>query len=200
MPKHLNIIRSVFFLAFALLVSGCVGTSQTTRYYALDTGAITKKVEGDLKISVGPFEIPEYLNRTQVVTRDGGTNIVVHKFDRWAEPLSESITRQVNFGLSNRITSGLVYQFPSIADIRPDYRVRGRISIFEANTNGMVTLQLRWGVLDKDNGFAIAPRGGNFSTPVESVADISEVTAAMGKLLDMLSQEIADELEAIGVQ
>jgi uncharacterized lipoprotein YmbA len=186
-------------VAIAQLVSGCIGTSPTTRYYAFTANDYVNKAEGDLKISVGPFEVPEYLNRPQIVIRDQGTALKVLKSDRWAEPLTEAVGRQINRDLSNHITSGLVYQFPSVTDISPDYRIRGRINNFEANTDGTVVLRLRWGVLNSDNGFAIAPRGETFSATVESSDDIAAVTNAMDKLLGELALSIATELKKIGV-
>jgi uncharacterized lipoprotein YmbA len=191
--------RVLTCVAIAQLVSGCIGTSPATRYYAFTANDYVNKTEGNLKISVGPFEIPEYLNRPQIVIRDQGTALKVLKSDRWAEPLTEAVGRQINRDLSNHITSGLVYQFPSVTEISPDYRIRGRINNFEANTDGTVILRLRWGVLNSDNDFAIAPHGETFSATVESSDDIAAVTNAMDDLLGELALSIATELKKIGV-
>jgi uncharacterized lipoprotein YmbA len=189
----------VICIAIAQLVSGCVGTSPTTRFYAFTSADFISNGTGDIKISVGPFEIPDYLNRPQIVVRDQGTILKVLKFDRWAEPLTESVNRRINRDLSNELLSALVYQFPSVTDISPDYRVRGRIYAFEGNTDGTVVLRLRWGVLNRDNSFAIAPRGETFSTTVSSSDDIAAVTNAMDSLLGEFAMTIAAELEQIGV-
>jgi len=186
-------------VAIAQLVAGCVGSSPATRYYAFTAGDYVNRTEGDLKIAVGPFEIPEYLNRPQIVIRDQGTELKVLKFDRWGEPLTEAIGRRINRDLSNHVTSGLVYKFPSVTSVSPDYRIRGRISNFEANTDGTVVLRLRWGVLNRENGFAVPPHGATFSTTVESSDDISAVTNAMDDLLGELALSIAAELKKIGV-
>jgi uncharacterized lipoprotein YmbA len=186
-------------VAIAQLVSGCVGTSPATRYYAFTSADFISNGTGDTKISVGPFEIPDYLNRPQIVVRDQGTTLKVLKSDRWAEPLTESVNRRVIRDLSNELSSALVYQFPSVTDISPDYRIRGRIHNFEANTDGSVVLRLRWGVLNRENGFAIAPRGENFSTTINSSDDIAAVTNAMDGLLGELAMTIAAELEQIGI-
>jgi uncharacterized lipoprotein YmbA len=189
----------VICIAIAQLISGCVGSSPTTRYYAFTSADFSSKGNGDIKISVGPFEIPDYLNRPHIVVRDQGTSLKVLKFDRWAEPLSESINRRINRDLSNEVSSALVYQFPSVTDLSPDYRIRGRIYTFEANTDGTVILRLRWGVLNRDNSFAIATRGDTFSTTIHSSDDIVAVTNAMDSLLGEFAMTIATELERIGI-
>jgi uncharacterized lipoprotein YmbA len=203
MINWMNMLRTgalvMTCIAIPQLVSGCIGTSPATRYYAFTASDYVNKTEGDLKISVGPFEIPEYLNRPQIIIREQGTALKVLKSDRWAEPLTEAVGRRINRDLSNQITSGLVYQFPSVTDISPDYRIRGRISNFEASTDGTVVLRLRWGVLNRDNGFAIAPHGATFSTTIESSDDIAAVTKAMDDLLGELTLSIATELKKIGV-
>jgi uncharacterized lipoprotein YmbA len=190
----------VICIAIAQLVSGCVGSSPTTHYYAFTSADFISNGTGNTRISVGPFEIPDYLNRPQIVVRDQGTSLKVLKSDRWAEPLTESVNRRINRDLSNELLSALVYQFPSVTDVSPDYRVRGRIYAFEGNTDGTVVLRLRWGVLNRDNSFAIAPRGETFSTTVSSSDDIAAVTSAMDSLLGEFAMTIAAELEQIGVE
>jgi len=194
------ICQTILFLTIALLVNGCVGTSAETRYYALNSSAISENTNEGLIISVGPFEIPEYLNRHNVIVRGQGTNLKVLKFDYWAEPLTDAITRRIVITLSGNINDGFVVQFPASTDISPDYRVRGRITHFEADENGEVRLSLRWGILTRDGSFAVSPRGANFSTSVEPSDDVMAITAAMGDLLDELTLSIEQELNAIGVK
>jgi len=51
------ICQTILFLTIALLVNGCVGTSAETRYYALNSSAISENTNEGLIISVGPFEM-----------------------------------------------------------------------------------------------------------------------------------------------
>jgi uncharacterized lipoprotein YmbA len=196
--------QSVLLVAISIMLTGvlsaCVGTSQKTNYYALDSEAVSEMNDGEVLIAVGPFEIPDYLDRTQIVTRGEGTQLQILKFDRWAEPLGVSISRQVNNDINQQLKSAFAYQFPSVSPVRPAYKVRGRIHSFEANSDGVVNLRLRWGILDTEGHFAIPVRGANFSTTVESVDDIAAVTAAMGSLVDQLGDEIVAELRKLGLE
>ena len=194
-----TICQTILFLTIALLVNGCIGTTAETRYYALNSSAISENTNEGLFISVGPFEIPEYLNRHNVILRGQGTNLKVLKFDYWAEPLSYAVTRRIAVTLSGNINDGFIVQFPASTDVSPDYRVRGRITHFEADENGEVRLSLRWGILDRDGNFAVSPRGANFSASVEPSDDVTAITTAMGNLLEELTLSIEQELNAIGV-
>jgi uncharacterized lipoprotein YmbA len=194
------ICQTVLFLSIALLINGCVGTTAETRYYALNSSAIAENTNEGPIISVGPFEIPEYLDRHNIVIRGQGTNLQVLKFDRWAEPLATAVTRRIAVTLSGNISNGIVVQFPSSTDISPDYRVRGRITHFEANQQGEVRLSVRWVIVDRDRNFVATPRGVNFSTSVEPSDDVAAITAAMGDLLDELTLSIEKELNTIGLK
>jgi uncharacterized lipoprotein YmbA len=193
------ICQVILFLSITLLLNGCVGTTAETRYYALNSSAIAENTNAGTIISVGPFEIPEYLNRHNVVIRGQGTNLQVLKFDRWAEPLADAVTRRIVITLSGKINDGFVVQFPASTDISPDYRVRGRITHFEADQQGEVRLSVRWGILDREHNFVATPRGANFSTSVEPSDDVAAITTAMGDLLDELTLSIEKELNAVGL-
>jgi len=194
-----TICQTILLVTIALLVNGCIGTTAETRYYALNSSAISENTNEGLIISVGPFEIPEYLNRHNVILRGKGTNLKVLKFDYWAEPLAYAVTRRIAVTLSGDINDGFVVQFPASTDVSPDYRVRGRITHFEADENGEVRLSVRWAILNRDKSFAVSPRGANFSTSVEPSDDVTAITTAMGDLLDELTLTIEQELKAIGV-
>lgn len=197
--------RAVYFGGLCVIlitaISGCFGgKSPTTRYYALRTGDLIGEGNGELKIAVGPFELPDFLNRPQIVIRNQETNLTILKYDRWAEPLGESFNRRVNTVINNEIKSGFAYRFPSPTDISPDYRIRGRIYDFGGYTDGTVTLKLRWAVLARDQNFVVAPRGATYSVKLDSVSDITAVTVAMDNLIDELSQDIVTELRNIGIE
>jgi len=184
----------------ASLLAGCLGTSPATRYYAFDSREFVAESDSSFIAAVGPFELPDYLNRPQIVIREQGAKLRVMKYERWAEPLGEAFTRQINAELNNQMRTGLFYQFPATTDISPDYRIRGRIYKFEASSDGTVILTLRWGMLDRDGAFTIGPLGSSFSATVDSTEDIEAVTATMSQLIEQFSQQIITELRTAGIE
>src|SRR5580658_7436380 len=66
-----------------------------TQYYVLTpmtdpaTTPITQTagMPANISIGLGPIHIPDYLDRSQIVTRSAGNAIKLSETDRWAEPL-----------------------------------------------------------------------------------------------------------------
>ena len=92
----LQTIRTLSLIfAAVLLVSAC-GSSPPVRYYTLSTASVaTPEDPADARIlGLGPLNVPEYLNRTQIVTRGNGAELIVHEFSHWAEPLDMALGRR----------------------------------------------------------------------------------------------------------
>ena len=128
----------------AMLIGGC-GSSPPVNYYdleALETDYVTKS-NPSLRVGVGPLRTPEYLDRSQIVTRGADSRVVVDDFNRWVEPLSHSIYRVLSENLDSLMEDAVVVAFPytHIADL--DYQVIGRISRFDADADGTAVLQVQ---------------------------------------------------------
>ncbi|PWG74503.1 hypothetical protein DF186_17575, partial [Enterococcus hirae] len=75
-----------------LAVAGC-GSSPPVNYYdleALETGYVA---DGDayLRVGVGPLRTPDYLSRSQIVTRGDDSRVLVDDFNRLVEPVSDAL-------------------------------------------------------------------------------------------------------------
>ena len=120
-------LAPVIFLA--LSVGGC-GSSPPVQYYdleSLETGYIDDG-ETFLRVGVGPLRTPDYLSRSQIVTRGKDSTVIVNDFNRWIEPLDDAIHRVVSENLDSLVDDAVVVAFPytHIADL--DYQLVGRIS------------------------------------------------------------------------
>ena len=86
-------------LAFSLMMlSGCART-QPSRFYILHPIASSELVviaphtsEG-MALEIGPIEIPEHLDRPQIVTRTGENEFQLNEFNQWVESLKYSISQ-----------------------------------------------------------------------------------------------------------
>lgn len=187
-------------LATTHLVSGCFGRSPQTQYYAFTSQELVSNNTGDTIILIGPFDIPNYLNRPQIVVREQGTSIAVLDFERWAEPLADAIPRRVSSELNNLLSSSLAFPFPAVTDGDAEYKIRGRIDNFEASTDGNVILRLRWAVTHRDNSYALPPQSASYSTTISPGADAATITDAMDGLLSDYALQLAQELKQIGIE
>ena len=80
--------------ALALVLTGCSSTSPS-RFFVLTSQdrLVAGHLQSDVSIGVGPIVLPHYLDRPQIVTRTGQNELRLAEFDRWAEPLTENVSR-----------------------------------------------------------------------------------------------------------
>jgi len=72
------------FLLFITFLSACSSTQPTDFYHFNESvdSALTG-VEKGYVIGVGPIQLPEYLNRPQIVTRQSDYHMNISEFNRW---------------------------------------------------------------------------------------------------------------------
>lgn len=187
-------LRTTLCCLSILALTGCLGTSKSPDFYTFDTRPV-EKTASELALAVGPFELPEYLNRPQIVIRGEDERLIVRQFDRWGEPLQRATNRRINNEIGRQTKSVFSYEIINISGLRPDYRVQGRIAKFEATKDNEVVLQVGWALTAKgaDSFDGIESR---YTESIGSNTDIDEVTRTMGLLLDRLAAEIAAAVDA----
>ncbi len=90
-------MKKLFICLLVLLVSalGCA-SSPPARFYLLNVPARGQKTQPEHsstdRVSL-QVQVPEYLDRPQIVVRKGENRLSLSELDRWAEPLSRMITR-----------------------------------------------------------------------------------------------------------
>lgn len=198
-----NMIRKSPYVVMLviLMLAGC-GTSPPVHYFGLDTIDIgyTQDKEGSPVIALGPFRMPEYLNRSQMVTRGSGAEMIVDDGSRWAEPLEDSIHRILASNLDSLLQSVIVVAYPSSALMEVDYRLAGRIGSFSSGQNGLIVLEVQWGAADVEGGMVVAPRRSRYESQATTPGDPGSVALAMSDALAQFSRDIASEIEAGGFE
>ena len=179
----------------AMSLGGC-GSSPPVQYYdleALETGYVA---EGDasLRMGVGPLRTPEYLRRSQIVTRGADARVVVDDFHRWIEPLGNRIHDVLAQNLDVLIEDAVVVAFPytHIADL--DYQLVGRISRFDADPDGTAILQVQWGVIGSRDDFVIPPRRVRYAARAGQAGDQEALSRAMSEVLQQFGRDVAESL------
>ena len=184
-------------LACAALILVSCGSEPTANLYTLsplDTNAPTV-AHRVMPVTVGDIELPEILDRTQLVRRASADQIVVLPFDRWAAPLDDNI--------SHTLTIDLQHLLPPQALIRSDgtpYDTSvGIISLyidcFDADWAGHVTFDVAWTVTNGNPQKTLLRRTEHIT---EDAGDGSTtaMVAAMSRALGDLSAKIATQLPA----
>jgi uncharacterized lipoprotein YmbA len=186
-----NMIRTIRYLVtFCLVILAGCGSSPPVHYYALETmdNRVAVDAEGSPILAVGAFRMPEYLNRSQMVMRGSGAEIIVDDFNRWAEPLDDSIHRVL-----------VVVAYPSSAVLDIDYRLIGRFDRFTADQDGLVVLDAQWAIANSTGVGRLSPRRVRFESQATIPDDPGSIAQAMSNVLAQFCRDIAGEIDSIGL-
>jgi len=188
-----------YIFAFCLVILAGCGTSPPVHYYALESmdKRLAADAEGSPILAAGPFRMPEYLNRSQMVMRGSGAEIIVDDFNRWAEPLDDSIHRVLASNLDVLLESVVVVAYPSSAVLDIDYRLIGRFDRFNADQDGLVVLDAQWGVADSKGVVRLSPRRVRFESQATRPNDPGSIAQAMSDVLAQFCRVIASDTESL---
>jgi uncharacterized lipoprotein YmbA len=187
--------RNVTFTLIMLVITGC-GTSPKPDFYHLEQAASTQLtgLERGIAIGIGPVNMAPYLDRPQIVTREGNHKLKLSEFNRWSEPLKSSVSRVIAVKLSNLLETNRVFLLPRREKSIPlDYRVSIDVARFDGQLGGSAYLTARWSLYDKDQQVLL--------TKVSIITEASEgksfehLVAAENLALQIFSHEIAEAIK-----
>lgn len=191
-------IRCLMIAMLAMLLLSACSSSPPVRYFTLSPidAAFQQDPDDAFMLGLGPFRMPDYLNRSQIVTRGANSEIQVDEFSRWSEPLATSLLRIVSADVDNLLQGVVVVVFPYEPFVRDQvkYRLVGDINRFEADHRGQIVLEVQWGVADADGGMTIPVRRNRYQAQATTPDDPSTVAAAMNDALAQFSRDIASKL------
>ncbi len=202
MSQAMKRIARPVLVVMALSGLDACSTTAPARFYTLSstrqlanasTGPATSDREAGLStLLVGTIEIPQTLDRPQLVRRSGLNKIDVAEYDRWAEPL-DAMTRRV---LAEDLAA-LLPESRVMASRQPavpiDQTLVVEVARFEADNAGMVIFEAQWFVLAERNPVPRLSRRATIEEPAAS-GESEAVVAAMSKALARFAREIAAAL------
>ena len=188
-------IVATLLICIALAVSSGCGTTPTARFYALSAqdGAVSSATS-PLVVAVGPVEMPEYLDRPQIVTRVGDNRLSVDEFNRWGGRLEEEITSVLTRLLGQRLGTQHVYSYPSRVSAETDYRIVLALRRFDGILGGEVSLDVAWSLIDDRSGEVVMIRQASYRQMSEGT-DFDAYAATLSAVLAQLGDDLAAALE-----
>ncbi len=179
-----------YLILMLFMLSACAFTQQS-RFYRLQSASADMAVS-QRKTSVGVEEVsvPRYVDRPQIVLVDKDTSeLTVSEFDRWAEPLSSSITRVLADDISLYLPNALVkpknYSMENFT-----YIISVEINKFDSTIDKKATLDAWWTIF-KNGGVAARGRTILSGTPTSGY---DGVVNEQSKLLNQMAQQIAEKI------
>jgi len=149
---------------------------------------------GDVTIGVGPVEVPQYVNRPEIVTGLDSPVLQSAALAEWAEPLRDGVTRVLAENLSLLLATERVVIFPWQSGV-PEYQVVVHVIQFLGQPGGDVALVALWGLLGKQ-GQDLVSKKSSFREPTGG-QDYEALAAAMSRTVAALSRDIAAAISAL---
>jgi len=191
----------LFACAMSLALAGCLGSSRPSRFYTLAPLQIRNGQGGtppDATLAIGPVEIPESIDRPQIVTRTGANELVVAEFDRWGGSLDSEISGALVATVRDRLASQQIAVAPwrstILSGVGPSYRAAVSVSRFDGIPGQSVVLQGRWELIGQ-GGESLGVREATVTERIDG-AGYDALVAAMQKVLVRFGQQMADSVVA----
>jgi hypothetical protein len=195
----------------ALLAAGCASTPPSTFFVLTPIPEAAGRggdiSGGGLSVGIGPVVFPQFLDRPQLVTRDGSNRLDVDEFNRWGGAVQDDFLRVWGENLAHLLGTSRIIVFPSETRMPIDFRITAEVVSFEGMPNQEALLKVRWAVMDHYLERALAVREDVYRCPVatapapatsigsdrnrRSTADSEAVVAAMSRCLGEFSRDVA---------
>ena len=188
--------RSAALLAAGALLAlaGC-GSTPVTHFYTLSPApAPAPAAPGSAPtVAIGAVQLPDGLDRPQIVLRGAGNQVSFSEFERWLGSPKDEIALAVAGGLKQALGGASVYAYPMSAGMSADVSVLLHVQRFDSVLGDAATVDVLWQVVPAKG----AARNGQSSVrePV-SGPGYEALVAAHGRALAAVSRDIANEIRA----
>ena len=210
MRFDLSYLKEIVLLISFIFLGGCLGTGtqKPTDYYLLQPLNSAMEEQGaaarqGIVLGIGPVRVQDYLNRPQIVTRTSTSEIMLHEFHYWGEPLSTNFTVVLAQNLSALLSTDRIFIFPyrNKQNLPLQYQVVVDVIRFDGEPGVKASLLVQYCILQfQDNGMKeLVTRQPSFSKPLADDS-IATLVAAMSELVADLSREIAGEIKAVSAK
>ena len=191
-PTHLAVM--ICWLALA----GCLGgPSAPVNFYMLSPLSATQTVmstdapEDRIRIGLATVVVAEYLNRNEIVVNLDNTVYQLAEFNRWAEPLSNNLTRVLAENLANLLRSNAIDVFLSSDSSIPfDYQLEIDVLRLDGNLGDQATLVAQWALLESGEDDLILMRRSEYQEPAADNT-YKGLVLAKSRTVENLSRDIA---------
>jgi len=135
----------------SLTTSGC-GGSKPSRFYLMQSVISDQRSTPDadaadlVLIGFLPMAMPDYLMRPQIATHLDGNRVDYAEYDRWAEPLLDTMLRLVTDDLEQAMPGHRFPKFPWVANLDIQYRMFLEIEQFDLYSDGTAVLAATWAI------------------------------------------------------
>lgn len=185
-------------IALTIMLAAC-STAPRDRFYTLAPASAiapvaTASTPARYGVAIGPVRVPEALDRTQMVVREGPNRVEILDQHRWAGSLRSEIARALAAGVGAQLPEAQVSVHDGQAGRNATYRVAVDIERFDATLNDSVAVQALW-TLRQEGGRELDSGRFAASEPT-GPGGYDAIAAAYAKALAAMSAQVAQAVRA----
>jgi uncharacterized lipoprotein YmbA len=196
-------MRPFLACAIFLALAACFGTSRPSRFYTLEPLEVREgpaATTPDATLAVGPVELPDYVDRPQIVTRSGSNELVIAEFERWGGSLEKQISGSLVATLGDRLAPGRIAVVPwrsAVLSSGPAYRMKVSVSRFDGVPGHSAVLQAKWELCTQSGGKeeSLGVKEASVTEQING-SGYDALVAAMQRALVRLGEQMADSIAA----
>lgn len=213
----LKAISNSLALSALMAISGCASSPNPNLYVLEQSQAqsLQAGVTSNVSVLVSPVVLPEYLKRTGIVFKSGGSRVLVNEDERWAGGLEDNVTSVIRGNLATYLNTNESFDYNSNFKSRPDVTVRIRMHEFGPIDDSTIVLNASWELARTGSSqpqlftekFITSIQRTDAEKPKKKKfwkgspkSDLSRETQAMSQALDQLSRKIAEQIASPGRQ
>lgn len=185
--------RSILAAVGIALLAGCSAGPAPHSFVLSAPAAPTEGVRlesGRPILEIKPVLVPDYLDTTDILIRNGRNELHVNPSARWAERLSVGITHALATALVTRLPTMTVVTTP--VHRQPARLVVVDVEAFDVFPDGRCVLIARWTIEGADRRATAVLERGSVATRAADGASDAAIVAAMAEAVEKLAEHIAE--------
>ncbi len=185
--------KYLLFSLFTLLFLSACSKSPSANFYLLPAPAPLAQGVNLTILAVQKPQIPEYLQRAQMVLRsDNSPEVKIEEYHRWAEDLATAFQRVLCNALDNELLDKNIDAAPARIGVVSPYKLNIYVNTFEGDLDKSASIDVTWSV-DYNNRTQFK---GVYKETREIGSSYTDLVNTQAKLVENLALSIAKDFKA----
>jgi len=186
-------LLKIFMFVSFLFLSAC-GTSPKTNFYMLSAErGVEIYMQDSISVGVWKVNLPDLIDRPEIVTRTGAYTIELADFHRWAGGLESNISILIANELSHNLKTGHVDVSPWSSYRKFDYQVKVHVRKFDGKLGDESVLEGAYIILNGKGSKKILENTFSFTEKLKG-NEYSDMAEAMSNLVVQLAEKISSSI------
>ena len=194
-----KIHASCVSIAISVILLSACATPVVERYYRLTYASnavqAAESSEPKYELVVNQVQIPESINRPQMVLQKSPTESLVKDAQRWVAPLDEQITHAMVAHLRIALPESWLTESTESKASLPRFLLKTQIEKLLINAPGQVELEATWHVMDA-NRKVLGRQHKTIFLPLAS-NDYEAIAAGVSEAVRLLSLSVVQDISAV---